>query len=544
MVDSNPLKNVDNVDFMNAVRQDLSASYQERIPAVTKGSIAKTMDTLMSLEAQRNEFVDALVNRIGTQIARSMSWSNPLAFLKQGMLSYGSSVEEFYMGLLKAQSYSSDRDYMEKSIFGQNVPQSKSIFHKINRMNVYTNTINETMLRRAFLEGNGVSSLISNMMSIPSTSDNQDEFLAMTNLIPEYEHRGGFYHVHVPDVAGDGSDEQDAKVALRKMRAFGLKMRFISNKYNAAKMPTFLRPEDLILITSPEYQAAVDVQALAAAFNIDYAAFNARTIIIPQERFGIDGAQAILCDKSLFRIWDTKLQSTNIWNPRGLYWNYFLHHHQILSVSTFSPAVLFTTGSDSPDEAIVVYVPSSIALALAAVNGTVPTSLNAGAIYEIDPTVKDSTNTDITDKVGVVWGITGNKSNRTYITPEGVIHVGIDETAASITVSATAHYIDPSAPHTIGPNVTANETVVTGTQQWPIIGVLAGINIDGNPVANVAPGTTTYSYVGTMPTKTSEIAVDTWGSADVKITLGTNKITIVVNGGSAPVTYTVNVSAS
>ena len=209
MVDSNPLKNVDNVDFMNAVRQDLSASYQERIPAVTKGSIAKTMDTLMSLEAQRNEFVDALVNRIGTQIARSMSWSNPLAFLKQGMLSYGSSVEEFYMGLLKAQSYSSDRDYMEKSIFGQNVPQSKSIFHKINRMNVYTNTINETMLRRAFLEGNGVSSLISNMMSIPSTSDNQDEFLAMTNLIPEYEHRGGFYHVHVPDVAGDGSDEQD-----------------------------------------------------------------------------------------------------------------------------------------------------------------------------------------------------------------------------------------------------------------------------------------------------------------------------------------------
>lgn len=539
MVDSSPLKNVNNVDFMNAVRQDLSASYQERIPAVTKGSIARTMDSLMNMETQRNEFVDALVNRIGTQIARSMSWSNPLAFLKQGMLSYGSSVEEFYLGLLKAQSYSSDRDYMEHSVFGQNVPESRSIFHKINRQDVYTNTINETMLRRAFLESNGVSSLISNMMAIPSTSDNNDEFLAMTNLIPEYEKRGGFYHVHVPDVAADGSSEDDAKTSLRKMRALGLNMRFISNKYNAAHMPTFLRPEDLILVTSPEYQAAVDVQALAAAFNIDYAAFNARTIIIPQDRFGITGAQAILCDKSLFRIWDTKLQSTNIWNPRGLYWNYFLHHHQILSMSTFSPAVLFTTGADSPDEAITVYVPSTIALALAAVNGAVPASLAAGSIYEIDSTVTDSTNADITDKVGVIYSITGNKSNRTYITSEGIIHVGPDEKATSVTVNAIASYVNPDAPRTQGPSTTANETVVTGTQVWPIIGVLAGINVSGTDIANVSANTTTYTYAGTVPSSAKAVTVSTWGSADVKVTLGTKLITIVVNGGGTPVTYTI-----
>ncbi|WP_206920558.1 hypothetical protein, partial [Alicyclobacillus suci] len=84
----------------------------------TQANLRDTLNSLTQYRPMWNQFVDALVNRIGSVVARNISWTNPLQEFKRGMLNYGDTIEEIQVGLLKAHIYDPDRDYMEKAIFG------------------------------------------------------------------------------------------------------------------------------------------------------------------------------------------------------------------------------------------------------------------------------------------------------------------------------------------------------------------------------------------------------------------------------------------
>src|SRR5205085_2463831 len=150
-----------------------------------------------------------------------------------------------------------------QTLFSRETPEVQANFHTINRQDFYKVTINESLLNRAFLDPTGLSGFINQLMEAPSNSDQLDEFLLTCSLFREYESNGGFYHVNVPDVRNLDSSGDDARLALRKMRAMADNLKFLSTKYNAAHMPIFARPEQLVIFASPEFNAAVDVDALA-----------------------------------------------------------------------------------------------------------------------------------------------------------------------------------------------------------------------------------------------------------------------------------------
>jgi hypothetical protein len=456
---------VPNSEILDAIRNESSSDYQNRIPSADKAGVAQTIQNLMDPANRRwkNEFIDALVNRIGLTIARSNSWTNPLATFKRGMLEYGNTIEEIQVGLLKAHNYDADRDYMEGTLFGRERPEVQTNFHTVNRQDFYKVTVNEAMLNRAFLDPNGLSGFVNMLMEAPSNSDSWDEFLLTTSLFAEYESNGGFYHANIPDVAANGSTESQAKTALRKMRSMADTLKFLSTKYNAARMPSFASADDLILLTSPEFNAAIDVEALAGAFNVDKATMHGRVIPIPKENFGIDGCQAIMTTKDFFVIADKLFESTSQWNPASLSNNYFLHHHEVVSASRFVPAVMFTTGAD--DEVITVHTaPTSIGTVeiLPGADGTVPTTVAHGGLIafaadvvpaDADQAVQwtiaaaDGADRDLEgdEPTGVVVeSVIYPLSSGTFITQSGVVHIGLDERNDAVAVTATTVVIDPS----------------------------------------------------------------------------------------------------
>ena len=446
------LKDRSNQTIMDAIRSDAPLSYQQRIPLATQAGVKVVAENLFSHRPFLNEFVDSLVNRIGSVIGQGMIWTNPLAQFKQGMLAFGDTVEEYQVGLVKAHSYDPDRDYMERVLFGQETPQVKSIFHTLNRQDMYKITINERILKRAFLETDGLSSFLSDLMVAPVTSDNVDEFKLICRLIPQYEENGGFYKVNIPDIADSNSTEAQARTVLRSLRSMAGTLQFVSTLYNAAGMPTFASRDKLVLITTPQFLSAIDVNALAAAFNIEKAEFVTRTILIPQEEFGIPGAQAILTTFDFFRIYDNRIENTSQPNPAGLYNNYFLHHWSIISNSLFVPAILYTTEAGTVDDKIVIVPP--VSLTVSVVDSLSP--FLPGGIYAVEVTA-----TPAGSDAAVVWSISGNNSSKTFITQEGNVHVGSDETSTSLTITATAVF-DGS--------VTDGEsaTVTPGVIRWPI----------------------------------------------------------------------------
>lgn len=443
------LKDMNNADVLNKIRQRSSLSYQERIPEATKANMKQTMDRLWdgSNWPQRNEFIDALVNRIGLVIVRNNSWDNKFKEFKRGMLTAGDTIEEIQVGLLKARAYDPDRDYMEKILFSQELPEVQMSLHKINRQDMYKVTVNEDLLKRAFLDfDNGLTTFISELMAAPSNSDELDEYKAITRLFAEMHQRDGMFNVNVPDVGLMSSTEAQAKSLLREIRAYSEILSFPSTAYNPARMPVHAKPNELIAFVTPQVKSGIDVNALAAAFNMDKADALSRLITVPAEDMAIPGTQAMLTTPDLFVVADTLVETRTQPNPAGLYSNYFLHHHQIISASRFAPLVRFsidegTTIELTPRKVTDVTAPEAYILDDQGNKvGNKLTELGRGGMYQVYSEAKTNADGDLMTDVALE--LVGATSVFTRITNTGALLVGHNEEAYSLSVVATSVFDD------------------------------------------------------------------------------------------------------
>lgn len=464
--------NATNAQILNAIRTDASFAYQQRIPAATQGDITDTVNNLLEYRPMMNEFIDALVNRIGDVVIKSKVWTNPLAQFKRGMMQYGETIEELATTLLQAKRYDPNKCYDD--VFKCSPPDVMSNFHSINRQDYYELTINDMLLRRAFLTDYGLQDLVGRIMETPYTSDYWDEYLIMRDLFAEYARIDGFYKVQVPDAsaAATRAEKQDDAMAITEaVRAMAGKMRFLSGQYNAAGVPTFTNNDDLVLFATPEFVAMLDVNVIAFAFNASAADFKMRVVEV--DDFGIDGCQAILCDRDFFMCADTLIDFESIRNPKAISWNYWLHHHGIYSVSRFVNAVMFTTEAGTSTTVPAIKATGVTVDYATKADGTKPEFAAVGDKTRLTATVA-GTVTPVTEGYevpqGVTWAITANNTGvesggvrlkmGTFIDAEGVIHIDPEETAKNVTITATSTYIDPSVA--MGEQVYQSGTLVVG----------------------------------------------------------------------------------
>ena len=324
--------------LLNAIRNDASISYQERVPQATQDNIKEYGSAVLSFSATTNEFLDALINRIGKVIITSRLYKNPLAMFKKGMLDYGESIEEIFVSLAKARIYSPET--AENEFMKRVIPDVKSIFHKIDYKNFFKVTVQRRDLERAFLSAEGVYTLVDNIIQSLYTGAEYDEFLITKQLIVEYANKGFFYEVQIPEPSADNIHD-----LVTQVKSYSNQLEFLSTKYNPMGVPTYSDKSRQYIIMDTSIDAMIDVNVLAAAFNMDKAEFMGRKVLI--DNFGeLTGAKIALVDEAFFQIYDVLLQFESVRNPEGLYWNYFLHKWNVFSVSRFAPAILFTTAEN------------------------------------------------------------------------------------------------------------------------------------------------------------------------------------------------------
>lgn len=355
------------VDVLNAIRNSATQNYQNLVPIATPDAdcIRKIGAIIMNYTALQNEFLSALVNRIGRVILTSRQYENPWKAFKKGMLEYGETIEEIFVNIAKPFQY--DPEVAQDTVFKREIPDVRSTFHIMNYQKFYKSTVDNARLNMAFLSWSGITELIGYIIDALYTGANYDEFLVMKYLIARHILNGELKVVTIPAVTSD-----NMKSVVGVIKGESNDLTFLSNKNNLAHVYNSCPKDRQNMILDTKFDAKMDVEVLASAFNMEKAEFigkrtlvngfgdidNARlaelfandptyVALTDAEITALNSIPAVLVDADWLQIYDNFQEMTEQKNAEGLYWNYFLHVWKTFSVSPFAPATVFVTGTPS-----------------------------------------------------------------------------------------------------------------------------------------------------------------------------------------------------
>lgn len=422
-----------------------TSDFQQRIPDPTIAGVKATMDALFQpMNAMYfNQFMDVLINRIGFTYVRQQEYKNPLSVFKGTKLSYGSTIQEIAPRWIKAHSYDDEAETLLKL----HRPEAQAWYHSQNRRDQYSISVNVDELRTAFTDETGLNKLVASIMTTPQNSDQYDEYRIMLQLIAEYENRWGFYKHHLSSMP---TDETSGKELLTALQTYGGKLQFPSALYSGTEIPVFAKPDELVLITTPEAQAGLNVNTLASLFNVELANVKYRVVLV--DEFPIKGAVALLTTEDFFVCSDTLFNTTSFWNPQTLTTNYYLNHWGIYSISPFVPAILFTTEDESTVTPTITQTVSGITLE--AEKETMAAGESQQLTVKLTGTISPETPDVFVAPNAATYTVVAKNSDgepvalnaRTRVDNYGVLHVQRTGLKAGdvITVTATSAYTNPS----------------------------------------------------------------------------------------------------
>lgn len=426
-------------DILNVIRNNASVDYRNYVPKADANdveSIRTIGAIIMDYPALQNEFLNALVNRIGRVMLTSKMYSNPIAFFKKGVLEYGESIEEIFVNIAKVQEF--NPEIAEQEVFKRVVPDVRAAFHIMNYQKFYKATVTQEQLKQAFLSWDGVTDLIARIVDSMYTGANYDEFLVMKYLLARHILDGRVYPVTVPTVTAE-----NAKAIITTVKGVSNKLTFMNSEYNPAAVRTFTDKTDQYMIVNSVFDATMDVNVLASAFNMDKAEFLGHRVLIDgfgdldvarlgeifagdptynepskEELAALNAIPAVIVDKDWFMVFDMLTQFTEQYNGQGLYWNYFYHVWKTFSVSPFANSVLFVPGTPS-----VTSVTVSPTTATVQKGGSVSLSAVVATEYFAPQTV--------------VWT---SSADDVKVSAAGVITVDADAKSTSATITATSAF--------------------------------------------------------------------------------------------------------
>lgn len=448
----------------------LSASndFQQRIPNPSINAYANVVENLFAPMNNDlfNEF-SGLLNGLNATYIDIKRFENPLRFIKKPSTSWGNSERHVAVKYLQAHAGKFD----DETLLKVEKPEFVEWFYSVNEPRRYEFSWSKQELARAFAQdGTGYDDLLSATITQMLSSADYDEMNIMIQCFAEADRRmGGLYRYNL---SAAPEDEATGKELLRGIRTVAGRMKFPTMLYNHIPVPVHENGDSLILWTTPEVQAALDVETLASVFQLDKAEIQYRVVTIPE--FPIPNVYAALTSEDFiyYRDFMTGLEPP-FYNPGNRTMKYYYWANALIGVNPAANCVLFTTDENTVIPTITMSItgatlepvdgvdtveigsikPLKFALTGSVANGT-------GSPIAVEPDsatfTVSATNADADEAVSL--------NTRTYVDAYGVLHVQKTGLTAGdiITVTAKSTYVNPSGA-TTDYTATATLTVTAAT---------------------------------------------------------------------------------
>ena len=336
-----------NVDITNLVASMGSTDLHNRIGTATEQTIGKIGETILTYTATKNEFLDVLVNKICGQIFMNKVYTNPLSFFEKDPIPFGATLESVFCDLIQAKNFNENfgtGNTEVGSLIGTEKPPVKTEYYSRNFAKKYKISVSDEQLRTAFMNANGLQNLINQVLTVPTNSRNFDDFQMMKGLLANASTK----ELTLSTAYKTASDDAKAKELTKKTRAIVDRFGMMGNVFNIQGINTFTNPQNIVIITTPEVAAMLDVELLATAFNMEKAEMGRRIVKIDSfqkydgtnKKFVADpNVELMIVDEDYIQFRRTLQVSESFRNPDHLTTNVFTHNQGIAAVCGFVNAV-------------------------------------------------------------------------------------------------------------------------------------------------------------------------------------------------------------
>lgn len=430
------------VGLMNYIRNIGDADFQAGVPLAiqTTECIKAIGNSIIGYQPRQNHFVPALFGVIGKVIIASKSYTNKLAWARQGELQLGETIEEIWNGLSHVQQYNPER--AQYTVFKRHKPEAEVAFHSLNYQKNYPATIERRELELAFQSWDNFEQFVTKIIARVYDTQQYDEFIMYKYIIQTLVLQKKLYVEGIPVLT-----EQTANVITARIRGISNAMEFMSNRYNMAGVPTTSNKDEQYVIMTADYSARLDTESLAHAFNLEYVQFWGKNMMVDSfapnalemERLAeimaedpsyipftsdeialLETIKVVIMDSRWYMIFTKLREMQSIFNPESLGYNYFYHVWDILSASPFQNCLVFAEGENKVSA--ITINPQSPSVVKGKGGTELFSQVQGEGLYS----------------EGVSWTISGNTSKNTYVSRGGLVVAGADEEATNLTVTATS----------------------------------------------------------------------------------------------------------
>lgn len=349
---------------LNAMREmsvKNGSIYHQYVPVVTESTTIGEFGAPI-IDSQNlnvlNDFIGLLKKVVYTAVY-SKTFNNPLASLEGDRMPLGQFIEDVYVNPAKARGFDVN-DFA--GLLQKYEAQVATQYLTVNSDLQYCVTITREKVRNAFTSWDNLEGLITGMINslyngAYITRYNQAKGLALAAF-----NAGAVKY----EVITNPTTDATAKALVRKMRADYSKMQIPSTAYNAwadvkgegaFALKTWSDPEDIVVLISADVEALVDVEVLAAAFNMSKADFLGRVIVVDDfSQYNDDGTvavdgsmiKAVICDRAWFKIKTQDFAMDEFYNANNRTWQYYLNDVRMVNYSLFANAKIYTTAEPTP----------------------------------------------------------------------------------------------------------------------------------------------------------------------------------------------------
>lgn len=333
------------ITVINTIRESNSQLYQARIPVVTTENMNEVglMITSHDYEAQKNEFLNALVYKVAFTDVMNRLWKNPLAVLKKGTRPYGGFKEVAHTNPVTGKQYEGEN---ASDLLSTEKPDVKTAYFRRNRQQKYPVSISDAQLRTAFHSPAEFGKLYESIINAMYSGDNMDEYLLMRNTISECISEGNVKTIEI-DYASNPSD------LIKAINTVSRYFKYESTEYAGYNLinkttiaggtltpcVTWCPTERQVLLIREDVDVNTDIEVLAKAFNMDKTDFATRKIGV--DTFTDPDILCVLADESFFEFEDEEYKVKAFENGSTLSTKYWLHHWETIMLNPLANAVAF-----------------------------------------------------------------------------------------------------------------------------------------------------------------------------------------------------------